>query len=43
MTEKIDNCKQNYDKSYAEAYQEHADCCAYKVVCCYDDQFTKSI
>lgn len=30
--------------AYTEAYIKHADCgCAYKVVCCYEDQFTKPI
>lgn len=36
ITEKIDSCKQNDDKSYTEAYQKHTDCgCAYKGCCVY--------
>ena len=42
ITEKISGCKPNDDKSYAEAYQKHTDCgYGYKVVCCYDDKYTK--
>ena len=42
ITEKIDNCQRNDNKSYTEAYQNHRDCgYGYKVVCCYDDKFTK--
>ena len=42
ITEKISGCKPNNNKSYTEAYQRHTDCgYGYKVVCCYDDQYTK--
>ena len=42
ITEKIDSCQPNDNKSYTEAYQNHRDCgYGYKVVCCYDDKFTK--
>ena len=42
ITEKISGCKPNDDKSYTEAYQKHTDCgYGYKVVCCYDDKYTK--
>ena len=42
ITEKISSCKPNNNKSYTEAYQRHTDCgYGYKVVCCYDDQYTK--
>ena len=42
ITEKIDSCQPNVNKSYTEAYQNHRDCgYGYKVVCCYDDKFTK--
>ena len=42
ITEKIDSCQPNDNKSYTEAYQNHQDCgYGYKVVCCYDDKFTK--
>ena len=42
ITEKIDSCQRNDNKSYTEAYQNHRDCgYGYKVVCCYDDKYTK--
>lgn len=32
------------NQSYTEAYQKHTDCgCGYKVVCCYDDAFSKLV
>ena len=38
ITEKVDSCQPNNEKSYTEAYQKHTDCgYGYKVVCCYDD------
>ena len=44
ITEKIHGCKQEGNKSYTEAYQTHTDCgYGYKVVCCYDDKYTKPI
>ena len=44
ITEKIDGCQPNSNKSYTEAYQRHTDCgYGYKVVCCYDDKHTKPI
>ena len=44
ITEKIHGCKPSDDKSYTEEYQKHTDCgCGYKVVCCYDDKYTKPI
>ena len=44
ITENIHSCKQNNDKSYTEAYQKHTDCSyGYKVVCCYNDKYTKPI
>ena len=44
IIEKISSCKPNNDKSYTEAYQKHTDCgYGYKVVCCYDDQYTKPV
>ena len=40
ITEKVDSCQPNNDKSYTEAYQRHVDCgYGYKVVCCHDDQY----
>ena len=44
ITEKISGCKPNNDKSYTEVYQKHTDCgYGYKVVCCYDDKYTKPV
>ena len=44
ITEKIHGCQRHDDKSYTEAYQKHTDCgYGYKVVCCYDDKYTKPI
>ena len=44
ITEKIQGCQPNNDKSYTEAYQKHTDCgYGYKVVCRYDDKYTKPI
>ena len=44
ITEKIHGCQPNNDKSYTEAYQKHTDCgYGYKVVCCYDDKYTKPV
>ena len=44
ITEKIHGCQQNNESSYTEAYQRHRDCgYGYKVVCCYDDKYTKKI
>ena len=44
ITEKIHGCQQKGNKSYTEAYQRHTDCgYGYKVVCCYDDKYTKPI
>ena len=44
ITEKIQGCKPNNDKSYTDAYQKHTDCgYGYKVICCYNDKYTKPI
>ena len=44
ITEKIRGCQPNNYKSYTEAYQKHTDCgYGYKVVCRYDDKYTKPI
>ena len=44
ITEKIHGCQPNNDKSFTEAYQNHTDCgYGYKVVCCYDDKYTKPV
>ena len=44
LTEKIHGCQPNNEKSYTEAYQKHTDCgYGYKVVCCYDDKYTKPV
>ena len=42
IIEKISGCQPNNNKSYTEAYQKHTDCgYGYKVVCCYDDKYSK--
>ena len=44
ILEVVSSCKPNNDKSYTEAYQKHTDCgYGYKVVCCYDDKYTKPV
>ena len=49
ITKKVQGCKQSDEmekekRSYTEAYQTHEDCgCGYKVVCCYDDKYSKPI
>ena len=44
ITEKVHGCQPNNNKSYTEAYQKHTDCgYGYKVVCCYDDKYTKPL
>ena len=51
ITKKVQGCKQSKEmekekdkRSYTEAYQTHEDCCyGYKVVCCYDDKYSKPI
>ena len=51
ITKKVQGCKQSEEmekekekRSYTEAYQSHEDCgCGYKVVCCYDDKYSKPI
>ena len=44
ITEKISGCQPNNDKSYTEAYQKHTDCgYGYKIVCCYDDKYSKPV
>ena len=44
ITENIQGCQPNDNKSYTEAYKKHTDCgYGYKVVCCYDDKYTKPI
>ena len=44
ITEPIHGCQPSNQKSFTEAYQKHTDCgYGYKVVCCYDDKYTKPI
>ena len=44
ITEKVQGCKPNNNKSYTEEYQRHKDCgYGYKVVCCYDDKYSKPV
>ena len=44
ITGKIQGCSPNNAESYTESYQKHTDCSyGYKVVCCYDDKYTKPV
>lgn len=44
LTEKVSGCQPSTEKSFTQAYQKHTDCgYGYKVVCCYDDKYTKPI
>ena len=44
ITDMIQGCQRNDKSSYTEAYQKHTDCgYGYKVVCCYDDKYSKPI
>ena len=51
ITKKVQGCEQSEEmkkkknkRSYTEAYQTHEDCgSAYKVICCYDDKYSKPI
>ena len=44
ITEKIQGCQPNDEKSFTKAYQKHTDCgYGYKLVCCYDDKYTKPL
>ena len=51
ITKKVQGCRQSEEmenekdkRSYTEAYQTHKDCgCAHKLVCCYDDKYSKDI
>ena len=51
ITKKVQGCEQSEEmkkdkdrRSYTKAYQTHEDCgSAYKVICCYDDKYSKPI
>ena len=44
ITKKVQGCRPNDNKSYTEAYHTHEDCgYGYKVVCCYDDKYSKPV
>jgi len=44
ITEKIQTCQPDNNKSFTEAYQNHTDCgYAYKVVCCCDHKYSKPL
>ena len=44
ITQKVHGCSKSGDVSFTEAYQNHIDCgYGYKVVCRYDDRFTKDV
>ena len=42
IIEKISGCQPKDNNSYTESYQKHTDCgYGYKLVCCYDDKYSK--
>ena len=44
ITGKISGCEPNNVKSYTNQYQKHTSCSyGYKLVCCYDDKYSKPI
>ena len=44
LLQKVERGQPDSDKSYTEEFQRHIDCgSAYKVVCCYDDKYSKDI
>ena len=44
VNEKVQGCQPNNDKPYTESYQKHKDCgYGYKVVCCFDDKYSKPV
>ena len=44
IIEKISGCQPKDNDSYTESYQKHTDCgFGYKLVCCYDDKYSKDI
>ena len=44
LTKKISSCKPSDQRSYTQEYQKHVSCgYGYKLVCCYDDKFSKDI
>lgn len=44
ITEKVSGCQPNGSKSYTDKYQKHTGCrYGYKVVCCYDDTYSKPV
>ena len=44
INEKVLSCQSDPHQSYTQTYQKHTDCgYAYKVVCHYDDRFTKPV
>ena len=44
ITEKVSGCQPDGAKSYTDKYQKHTGCSyGYKVVCCYDDTYSKPV
>ena len=44
ITEKVYGCQPDDAKSYTDKYQKHTGCSyGYKLVCCYDDKYSKSV
>ena len=44
INEKVHGCKPNNDESYTKSYHKHKDCgYGYKIVCHYDDKYSKPL
>ena len=44
VTKKVQKCQPYGDKSYTDKHQKHKACSyRYKLVCCYDDKYTKPV
>lgn len=44
VTKNVQGCQPYADKSYTDKYQKHTACsCGYKLVCFYDDKYTKPV
>lgn len=44
ITEKVSSCQPKDFKSYTNKYQKHTACSyAYKLVCCYNDKYSKPV
>ena len=44
ITEKVSGCQPSAEKSFTDKYQQHTACSySYKLVCCYDDKYSKPV